>query len=99
MRCIGCGEEMRLVQAVADHTMMVPGYEHQTLECPGCHEVERRLVFARPIGRLPGEPMRLPSGTPASTTAPKQHDRMDAPKTWSRALERLRSQQSALMER
>jgi hypothetical protein len=27
--------------------MMVPGYEHQTLECLACHEIERRLVFAR----------------------------------------------------
>lgn len=98
MRCVGCGENMRLVQAAADRTMMVPGYEHQTLECPGCREVERRLVFARPIAPLPDELLRVPSGTPASPT-PKQHERMHAPKAWPRALERLRSRQSALKER
>ena len=52
MRCIGCGGEMRLVKAVADCTMMVSGYEHQTLECEGCHAVERRMVFGRTIGPL-----------------------------------------------
>ena len=38
---------MRVVQVVRDDTMPAPGYEHHTLECPGCHEVERRLQFAR----------------------------------------------------
>jgi hypothetical protein len=99
MRCIGCGEEMRLLQAVADQTMMVPGYEHQTLECPGCHGVERRLVFARPIGPLTLEPMRLSSSPPAPTAAPKQSEGIDVSRTWARAVERLRSQQSALKER
>jgi hypothetical protein len=99
MRCIGCGEEMHVVQAVADHTMMVPGYEHQTLACPGCEVVERRLVFARPIGPLAIEPMRLPPGAPASTTAQRQNERIDVSRTWTRAIERLRSQQSALKER
>jgi hypothetical protein len=108
MRCIGCGEEMRLLQAVADHTMMVPGYEHHTLECPGCHEVERRLVFARPVEPVPVEPMRLSPDPPAST-APEENERADAPSpdtpstgapsTWERALDRLRSQQSFLKER
>jgi hypothetical protein len=45
MRCILCGEEMRLVQVDRDDTMMVPGYERHTLECSGCNEVERRTVF------------------------------------------------------
>jgi hypothetical protein len=90
---------MRLVQAVADQTMMVPGYEHQTLECPGCHGVERRLVFARPIGPLTVEPMRLSLGAPAPAAARKQSQRIDVSRTWARAVERLRSQQSALKER
>ena len=38
---------MRLMQAVPDNTMMVSGYEHHTLQCTGCDEVERRLVFTR----------------------------------------------------
>jgi len=104
MRCIGCGHEMRLVKAVADCTMMVPGYEHQTLECTGCRTVERRMVFGRTIGPLAVEPMRLPSDAPASAADPKPNDRVEPPKTysvktWARALERLRNTQSTLKER
>ena len=46
MRCIACGAEMRLERVERDDTMMVPGYERQTLQCPACNEVERRLVFS-----------------------------------------------------
>jgi hypothetical protein len=42
-----CGEEMRLVQTVPDETMSVPGFEHHVLNCPSCHDEERRLVFIR----------------------------------------------------
>jgi hypothetical protein len=45
MRCVTCGTEMHLVQVVEDDTKMVTGYEHHTLECSGCCEIERRLVF------------------------------------------------------
>ena len=45
MRCLACGEEMALVEAVPDETMMVPGYEHQTLRCSACGESERRFIF------------------------------------------------------
>jgi hypothetical protein len=55
MRCIECGAEMRMLKVARDDTMMVSGYEHHTLECAGCHKVERRLVFSRakrsPTGR------------------------------------------------
>jgi hypothetical protein len=47
MRCMVCGGEMRLVQTVPDETMTVPGFEHHTLNCPSCHDEERRLVFIR----------------------------------------------------
>src|SRR5215813_6326276 len=99
MRCIGCGGGMRLVKAVADCTMMVSGYEHQTLECRGCHAVERRMVFGRTIGPLTVEPMGLPSEPPPAAIETEQVDRIDPVKTWNRALERLRSTQSALKER
>jgi len=45
MRCVSCGEEMRLVQVAEDKTKMVTGYEQHTFECSGCREVEQRLVF------------------------------------------------------
>lgn len=54
MRCILCGAEMRLVQAARDETMMVPGYEDQTLECPECNEIERRRVFNGERARVTG---------------------------------------------
>ena len=52
MRCLACGAEMTLTEVVRDDTMMVPGYEDQTFECPGCHEVERRRMFR---GEAPSE--------------------------------------------
>jgi hypothetical protein len=45
MLCVACGEKMRLVQAIPDDAMLVPGYEHHILECLGCGETEQRLVF------------------------------------------------------
>ena len=45
MRCVSCGEEMRLLQVAEDKTKMVTGYEQHTFECSGCREVEQRLVF------------------------------------------------------
>jgi len=54
MRCMVCGEEMRLVETVPDETMPVPGFEHHILNCPSCHDEERRLVFTRqPEASLP----------------------------------------------
>jgi hypothetical protein len=47
MRCITCGERMRLAERVPDNTMFVSGYEHHTSECLSCGETERRLVFRR----------------------------------------------------
>ena len=56
MLCVKCGAEMHLVQVASDNTMMVPGYEHHTFECPACRDVERRLTFNRarrsPTGRI-----------------------------------------------
>ena len=44
MRCIECGEEMRLVRVVQDDTQKVA---QNTFECPVCHNEEQRLVFSR----------------------------------------------------
>lgn len=45
MRCMMCGEEMRVVRSIPDETSLVPGFEHHTLLCPSCHDEEQRLVF------------------------------------------------------
>jgi hypothetical protein len=36
---------MRVLEVARDETMLVAGYENQTLECVACHEIERRQVF------------------------------------------------------
>jgi hypothetical protein len=52
MRCLRCGDEMRLVEAVQDKTMMVTRCERHTFECPGCREIEYRLIASKgPIRR------------------------------------------------
>jgi hypothetical protein len=48
MRCMACGNNMRLVRVEPDHTMAVPGFKRHTLKCKGCEETEQRFVFNRP---------------------------------------------------
>jgi hypothetical protein len=69
MRCITCGERMRLVERVPDDTMFVSGYEHHTSECHGCGETERRLVFRR-SNEPSQEEMRTPDCDEAPSAAP-----------------------------
>jgi hypothetical protein len=38
---------MLLMNTVQDDTMAVSGFQHQTFMCSSCHDVERRLVFAK----------------------------------------------------
>jgi hypothetical protein len=47
MRCLLCNAEMILIEVVEDDTMLVPGFEHHTLMCSECHDVERRFVFTK----------------------------------------------------
>src|ERR1700687_3618967 len=47
MRCLGCGAEMQLTNVAQADAMMIPGFEHHTMTCPVCGDVERRLVFGR----------------------------------------------------
>jgi len=53
---------MILLGSVPDRRMMVPGYEHQTLQCPAWGEAERRLIFkpAKPPSASPSD--RVPGG-------------------------------------
>ncbi len=86
MLCIACGAEMRLMQAVPDNTMMVSGYEHHTLQCMGCDEVARRLVFTRektPAANVPVQPAAAAAAAaaPVHPTA-AQDDRVAAPGVW-----------------
>jgi hypothetical protein len=66
MRCLGCGAEMQLTNVAQADAMMIPGFEHHTMTCPVCGDVERRLVFGRreqraePPGEIPIEPLIEP---------------------------------------
>jgi len=53
MRCMACGEEMRLIQAVADDSMAAPGFEQHLYRCPGCNDTEQRLAFVHPDDPAP----------------------------------------------
>jgi len=60
---------MHLVQVARDDTMMVSGYEHHTLQCSGCGEVERRLVFSSG-GSSPAAERASPPTAPTASAAP-----------------------------
>ena len=47
MRCIECGEEMRLLRVVRDDTKKVSGFAQNTFECSSCHTEEQQSVFSR----------------------------------------------------
>jgi hypothetical protein len=53
MRCLRCGDEMGLVEAVQDKTVTVTRCERHMFECSGCGEIEYRLIFTNkgPIRR------------------------------------------------
>jgi hypothetical protein len=99
MRCMACGAEMHVVQVVPDNTLMVPGYEHHTLQCSGCNDTERRLVFNREAAEQaavaaeaeaapvapPAEPMSESANEPARTASP-----------WQRAIAMFRGRHAGL---
>src|SRR5689334_6233561 len=45
MRCMMCGEDMVLIEAVPAETGGVQGFETQTHQCPACLGTERRFIF------------------------------------------------------
>jgi hypothetical protein len=73
---------MRVMQVVQDNTMMVSGYEHQTLQCPACEEVEQRFVFSRASEAAEPVPVRA-----ARSSQPA------VPNAWARAIAKLRGRQ------
>jgi hypothetical protein len=93
MRCMACGAEMRLMQVVPDDTMMVAGYEHHTLQCTGCDEVERRLVFSRektPVESVPAPPAKREAPETKAPETERQSERVAAPSAWARAVAMFR---------
>ena len=80
---------MHVVRVERDDTMMVPGYERQTLQCRSCNEVERRLVFSGESGSRPAEAVPAPSLV-ASLLAEADKDLDESEALLRRAIEMVR---------
>jgi hypothetical protein len=79
-----CAAEMYVTQVVQDGTMPVPGFEHHTLECLECGEIERRLVFTREKTQ------------PISPSLRRKKERVVKARTPMEAFERVRRRDAAL---
>ena len=84
MRCLMCAAEMYVTQVVQDDAMPVPGFEHHTLECLECGNIERRLVFTREKTQ------------PISPSYRRKKERIVKPRTPMEAFERVRRRDAAL---
>jgi predicted metalloprotease len=49
MRCMACGESMRLIRVEPDLNAAVAGFMTHTMKCSGCGDTEQRRVFNRPF--------------------------------------------------
>ena len=87
MRCLMCAAEMYVTQVVQDDTMPVPSFEHHTLECLECGEIERRLVFTREKTQ------------PISPSYRRKKERIVKPRTPMEAFERVPRRDAALAAR
>jgi hypothetical protein len=95
-----CGAEMRVMEVVPDDTLEVPGYEHHTLQCTACNDVEQRLVFSRErawraseeaeaVAEAPVEPVDSQATAEARVAEPvgaPVAERVAAPSAWKRAV-------------
>ncbi len=95
MRCMACGAEMRLMQVVPDETLEVPGYERHTLQCLGCNDVERRLVFNRESAARAAEPVRESTAPPVPPIAVESSERIAVPSAWKRAVAMFRGRHAS----
>jgi len=75
------------MQVVPDATLEVPGYEHHTLQCSGCNDVERRLVFNRESAARAAEPV--------SPAAANSSERVAVPSAWKRAVAMFRGRHAS----
>jgi hypothetical protein len=101
---------MRVEQVTPDETSPVCGYEHRTLRCPECGDVERRLAFAGDRGApvagsaLGNETVASPVSqqiadaqpeTEQSETRAAPSEKVPAAK-WAQAVEKVRMRHTVL---
>jgi len=60
---------MRVASVMPDNTRRMVSFECHIMRCPGCGQLAGKLVFARDIGPLAVEPMRLPASPPPAIVA------------------------------
>jgi hypothetical protein len=96
MRCMACGAEMQVVQVVPDNTLLVPGYEHHTLQCSGCNDIERRLVFNREAAERAAAAEATPAAPPAEPVAEPANEPAAAPSAWQRAFAMFRGRHAGI---
>jgi hypothetical protein len=84
MRCLVCAAEMCVTQVVQDGTVPVPGFEHHTLECLECGEIERRLMFT------------CEKTQPVSPSHRRKNERIVKPRTPMEAFEKVRRRDASL---
>jgi hypothetical protein len=86
---------MRLMQVVPEETLEVPGYERHTLQCSGCDDVERRLVFNRESAAQAAEPVPESTAPPVSPVAGESSERIAVPSAWKRAVAMFRGRHAS----
>ena len=88
------------MRVVPDDTLEVPGYEHHTLQCTACNDVEQRLVFSRErawrapeeaeaTAEIPAEPANSQENAEVRVEEPvgaPVAERAAAPSAWKRAV-------------
>jgi len=82
-----CAAEMYVTQVVQDDAMPVPGFEHHTLECLECGNLERRLMFTREKTQ------------PISPSYRRKKERIVKPRTPMEAFERSEGEMQPLRPR
>jgi hypothetical protein len=70
MRCMACGAEMILVNAIEDVTMPVRGFEHHAYMCSECNETEQRLVFNKRADQPDDAPAPTSASVVPTSTSP-----------------------------
>jgi hypothetical protein len=64
MRCMACGAEMILMNAIEDVTMPVRGFEHHAYMCSKCDETEQRLVLNKRAEQTEATTATAPTSAP-----------------------------------
>jgi hypothetical protein len=91
MRCMVCGKEMVLINALEDLTKPVLGFERETYICSGCGDTEQRTVFNK-YAKERHEAEIVTILNPPPIAPPAADDRSTAQRFLRRVLTKIRGQ-------